>query len=148
MSRLRTCCRRAAELGVTVSELVAELATLESEPTAVEAEGLAELDRRSKKIEAGGARRRTSALCAGSARGARRGDLPFHAPLAVARAHDLPDGIAQETQATRSIETQGDRWRFRPPGRPRPDPPSRGDSRIVRSVPASRTPTESNVRQE
>jgi predicted transcriptional regulator len=45
---------RAAELGVTVSELVAELATLESEPTAVEAEDIAELDRRWKKIEAGG----------------------------------------------------------------------------------------------
>lgn len=45
---------RAAQLGVTVSELVAELATLESEPTAVEAEDIAELDRRWKKVEAGG----------------------------------------------------------------------------------------------
>lgn len=45
---------RAAELGVTVSELVAELATLESEPIAVEADDVAELDRRWKKLEAGG----------------------------------------------------------------------------------------------
>jgi hypothetical protein len=44
---------RAAELGVTVSELVAELATLDSEPFAVDADGIAELDRRWKKIEAG-----------------------------------------------------------------------------------------------
>lgn len=44
---------RARELGVTVSELVAELATLESEPIAVEAAEIAELDRRWKKIEAG-----------------------------------------------------------------------------------------------
>ncbi len=45
---------RAAELGVTVSELVAELATLESEPIAVEADAIDELDRRWRKIEAGG----------------------------------------------------------------------------------------------
>ena len=45
---------RAAELGVTVSELVAELATLESDPITVEADDIAELDRRWKKIEAGG----------------------------------------------------------------------------------------------
>jgi len=44
---------RAAELGVTVSELVAELATLESEPIAIDADDVAELDRRWKKIEAG-----------------------------------------------------------------------------------------------
>jgi len=44
---------RAAELGVTVSELIAELATLDSEPIAVESEEIAELDRRWKKIEAG-----------------------------------------------------------------------------------------------
>ena len=45
---------RAAELGVTVSELVAELATLEGEPIAVEADDISELDRRWRKIEAGG----------------------------------------------------------------------------------------------
>lgn len=45
---------RAAELGVTMSELVAELAMLESEPIAVEADDIAELDRRWKKIEAAG----------------------------------------------------------------------------------------------
>lgn len=45
---------RAAELGVTVSTLVAELATLESEPVAVEIDDIVELDRRWKKIEAGG----------------------------------------------------------------------------------------------
>lgn len=44
---------RAAELGVSVSELVAELATLESEPVVVESDEIAELDRRWKKIEAG-----------------------------------------------------------------------------------------------
>jgi hypothetical protein len=45
---------RAAELGVTVPELVAELATLESEPITVASDEIAELDRRWKKIEAGG----------------------------------------------------------------------------------------------
>ncbi len=45
---------RAAELGVTVSELVAERATLESDPIAVENDDIAELDRRWKKSEAGG----------------------------------------------------------------------------------------------
>jgi predicted transcriptional regulator len=45
---------RAAELGVTVSELVAELAMLESEPIAIEADDVAELDRRWKAVEAGG----------------------------------------------------------------------------------------------
>jgi predicted transcriptional regulator len=44
---------RAAELGVSVSELVAELATLETEPIAVEVDEIAELDRRWKKVEAG-----------------------------------------------------------------------------------------------
>ena len=44
---------RAAELGVTVSELVAELATLETDPIAVQSDEIAELDRRWKKIEAG-----------------------------------------------------------------------------------------------
>ena len=45
---------RAAELGVTVSELVAELATLESEPIEAETDAIAELDRRWGKIGAGG----------------------------------------------------------------------------------------------
>lgn len=45
---------RAAELGMTVSELVAELATLESEPIDVESDEITELDRRWKKIETGG----------------------------------------------------------------------------------------------
>jgi predicted transcriptional regulator len=44
---------RAAELGLTVSDLIAELATLDSEPIVVESEEIAELDRRWKKIEAG-----------------------------------------------------------------------------------------------
>ena len=44
---------RAAELGVTVSELIAELATLDSEPIVVKSEEIAELDRRWKKIEVG-----------------------------------------------------------------------------------------------
>jgi hypothetical protein len=44
---------RAAELGVTVSELVAELATLDSDPVVVESDEIAELDRRWKKLEAG-----------------------------------------------------------------------------------------------
>ena len=44
---------RAAELGVTVSELVAELAMLESEPIAIEADDIAEFDRRWKAIEGG-----------------------------------------------------------------------------------------------
>lgn len=37
---------RAAELGVTVPQLVAELATLDSEPRDADAEEIAELDRR------------------------------------------------------------------------------------------------------
>ena len=44
---------RAAELGVTVSELVAELASLDSDPVVVESDEIAELDRRWKKLEAG-----------------------------------------------------------------------------------------------
>lgn len=44
---------RAAELGVTISELVAELATLEAESTPAAPDEIAELDRRWKKIEAG-----------------------------------------------------------------------------------------------
>jgi hypothetical protein len=44
---------RAAELGVTVSELVAELATLDSDPVVVKSDEIAELDRRWKKIESG-----------------------------------------------------------------------------------------------
>jgi hypothetical protein len=44
---------RAAELGVTVSELLVELATLDSDPVVVEPDEIVELDRRWKKIEAG-----------------------------------------------------------------------------------------------
>jgi predicted transcriptional regulator len=44
---------RATELGVTVSELVAELAALDSDPVVVEPGEIAELDRRWQKIEAG-----------------------------------------------------------------------------------------------
>ena len=44
---------RAAELGVTVAELVAELATLESEPIAIEPDDVAELDRRWNATEHG-----------------------------------------------------------------------------------------------
>jgi hypothetical protein len=42
---------RAAELGVTVPELVAELAALESEPVTVDDDAIAELDRRWKKVQ-------------------------------------------------------------------------------------------------
>jgi hypothetical protein len=45
---------RAAELGMTVSELVAELATLEAEPVAIDGQAIAELDRRWKKVQGGG----------------------------------------------------------------------------------------------
>ncbi len=44
---------RAAELGISVSELIAELATLDSDPVVVESDEIAELDRRWKKIDAG-----------------------------------------------------------------------------------------------
>jgi predicted transcriptional regulator len=44
---------RATELGVTVSELVAELAALDTDPVVVESDEIAELDRRWKKIKAG-----------------------------------------------------------------------------------------------
>jgi hypothetical protein len=44
---------RAAELGVTVSELVAELATLDTDPVVVESGEITELDRRWNKVEAG-----------------------------------------------------------------------------------------------
>ena len=44
---------RAAELGVTVSQLVAELATLDSDPVVVDSKEIAELDRRWKSIEEG-----------------------------------------------------------------------------------------------
>lgn len=44
---------RAAELGMTVSELVAELATLDSDAIVVESDDIAELDRRWKKVEEG-----------------------------------------------------------------------------------------------
>ena len=46
--------KRAAELGVTVSELVAELAALEGEPIAVDPDAVAELDRRWEKVAGGG----------------------------------------------------------------------------------------------
>ena len=45
---------RAAELGVSVPELIAELATLESEPITVEPDQIAELDRRWTRVGAGG----------------------------------------------------------------------------------------------
>lgn len=44
---------RDTELGVTVSELVAELAALDTDPVVVESDEIAELDRRSKKVKAG-----------------------------------------------------------------------------------------------
>ena len=44
---------RAAELGVSVAELVAELAALDAEPISVEADAIAELDRRWQRVEAG-----------------------------------------------------------------------------------------------
>ena len=44
---------RAAELGVTVPQLVAELAALDTDPIVVDSDEIAELDRRWKKIEAG-----------------------------------------------------------------------------------------------
>ena len=60
---------RATELGVTVSELLAELATLDSDPVVVESDQIAELDRRWKKIEAGAPQSHTSASSGGCARG-------------------------------------------------------------------------------
>lgn len=44
---------RAAELGVTVSELVAELASRVFDPVVVESHDIAELDRRWTKVEEG-----------------------------------------------------------------------------------------------
>jgi predicted transcriptional regulator len=44
---------RAAELGVTVSQLVAQLATFDSESREASADEIAELDRRSAKAMAG-----------------------------------------------------------------------------------------------
>ena len=44
---------RAAKRGVTVSELIAELATLDSDPIVVESDEIAELDRRWRTIEGG-----------------------------------------------------------------------------------------------
>ena len=44
---------RAAKLGVTVSELVAELATLDPDPVVVESDEIAEFDRRWKRVDAG-----------------------------------------------------------------------------------------------
>jgi len=44
---------RAAERGVSVSELVADLVSLESEPVVVDPDEIAELDRRWKAVEAG-----------------------------------------------------------------------------------------------
>ena len=44
---------RAAERGVSVSQLVADLVTLESEPIAVDLDEIAELDRRWRAVEAG-----------------------------------------------------------------------------------------------
>jgi hypothetical protein len=44
---------RATELGMTVAELVAELAAAETEAITVSADEIAELDRRWKKIESG-----------------------------------------------------------------------------------------------
>ena len=44
---------RAAKLGVTVSELIAELATLDSDPIVVKSDEIAELDQRWRKIEGG-----------------------------------------------------------------------------------------------
>ena len=44
---------RAADRGVSVPELVAELAVLDAAPLAVDSEQIAELDRRWAKIEAG-----------------------------------------------------------------------------------------------
>jgi hypothetical protein len=44
---------RAAELGLTVSELIAELAALERNPVVVEPNDIAQLDRRWERVEAG-----------------------------------------------------------------------------------------------
>ena len=46
---------RASERGVSVSELVAELVTLDSEPIAVDSSDVAELDRRWNEVARGGA---------------------------------------------------------------------------------------------
>ena len=47
---------RAAELGLTVPQLIAELATLDSDPRDAAAEEIAELDRRYAKVTDEGAR--------------------------------------------------------------------------------------------
>jgi len=48
---------RAAERGVSVTELVAELAVFDSAPIAVDSEDIAELERRWKTVESGRATR-------------------------------------------------------------------------------------------
>ena len=45
---------RAAELGVTVSELIAELAALDSDPVVAESDDIAELDRRWNNVDVPG----------------------------------------------------------------------------------------------
>ena len=50
----RTLQARARDRGVSVSELIAEFARIESEPVSVDADALAELDRRWKVAEAAG----------------------------------------------------------------------------------------------
>ena len=50
----RTLQARARDKGVSVSELIAEFARIETGPVSVDADALAELDRRWKAAEAGG----------------------------------------------------------------------------------------------
>ena len=53
-STARTLETRAAEKGVSVSQLIAELADAESKPVALDAETIVELDRRWKGVQAQG----------------------------------------------------------------------------------------------
>jgi predicted transcriptional regulator len=53
-STAKTLQARAAEKGVSVAQLIAELAKVEGEPVTLDAETIAELDRRWKRAEATG----------------------------------------------------------------------------------------------
>jgi predicted transcriptional regulator len=53
-STAKTLQARAAEKGVSVAQLIAELAKAEAEPVTLDAETIAELDRRWKRAEATG----------------------------------------------------------------------------------------------
>lgn len=74
---------RAAVLGLTVSQLVAELATLEAESITVPPDEIAELDRRWKKIPMGG-------ICSSAIRRRSGSDQRSMAPASASVAYALP----------------------------------------------------------